>query len=125
MEITGITAGRDSIFVHTDADGRVCLRESVPTVGPKPGRTLRMLACEAVNGEISVPRKHDTGRDGIFSRFDVIDGVQFAGGVHYVTDIAKDVPCDDSVYPRPDIIKMLGLPPEMSKRYGPDDGGSR
>ena len=120
MRITGIIAEREHIRLLTDADGRVQVRQSVPTVGKKPGRTIRYDAdLEAVNGQIILPRasRATDGRDPIFSRFDVFQDHKIADGVKYVTETAEGVPRDNTPYPRPDIIKMLGLPEEMSRKY--------
>ncbi len=120
MRITGITAERDCIRLLTDFDGEVQVRQSVPTVGSKPGRTLRFDAgCRAENGQIVLPREctNGDGRDPIFNRFDVFAGGKIVEGVKYVTDTAQDVPRDNNPYPQPDIIKTLGLPEEMSKKY--------
>ena len=39
MKITAIMADKERIRLCTDFDGSVQVRQSVPTVGPKPGRT--------------------------------------------------------------------------------------
>ncbi len=117
MKVLRIEAARDRVRLHTDSDGLALLRESVPTVGGKPGRTLAMLEAAAKGGVIELPRL-DGQRDRIFSRYDLFEGGEPVDGIHYVTDVADDVPADASPYPRPDIIKTLGLPGELAKKHG-------
>ena len=117
MKLLRIEATRDRIRLRTDADGSVLLRESAPTVGPKPGRALTILPVEIKGGVIELPRM-DGGRDRIFSRYDLFENGEPVGGARYVTDVAQDVPADASPYPRPDTIKTLGLTGEAAKQYG-------
>jgi len=121
MKILRIEATRTAIRLHTDADGAALLRESAPTIGPKPGRTLTMLPAAAQGGLVELPRL-DGARDRIFSRFDLFVNGAAADGARYVTDIAADVPLNAADYPQPDIIKMLGLPADLAKRYGVRQG---
>ena len=121
MKITSISAGREQIVLHTDSDGRLLVRESVPTVGSKPGRTIRTFETAAEGGVIRLSR-FSGERDGIFSRFDAFEGNAPAQGVKYVTDTDADVPADASAYPQPEKIKMLGLPADMARKYGIKQG---
>ncbi|MBQ3668310.1 MAG: hypothetical protein II920_03680, partial [Clostridia bacterium] len=119
MKITAIIAEKERIRLCTDFDGSVQVRQSVPTVGPKPGRTLCFGDSRAEHGEIIIPRKEAQcgGRDSIFSRFDVFKDGEAIDGVKYVTDVADNIPIETTPYPQPDIIKMLGLSGEMAKKY--------
>ena len=117
MKVLRIEAGRDAIRLFTDSDGAALLRESVATVGDKPGRTLGMTPVEAKDGVVSLPRMAGD-RDRIFSRYDLFEGGERVEGVRYVTDVAEDVPANAAPYPQPDIIKTLGLPGELAKKYG-------
>ena len=117
MKVLRIEAGRDALRLYTDSDGPALLRESVPTVGEKPGRALGMAPVEVSGGVIELPRT-DGARDRLFARFDLCEDGQPVPGVRYVTDVAGDVPADVSDYPRPDTVKTLGLPADMSKAYG-------
>ena len=119
MRISAIIAEKEQIRLRADFDGGVQVRQSVPTVGTKPGRTLCFGRYEAERGEIIIPREEAQcgGRDPIFSRFDVFKEGELIDGVKYVTDVAEDIPLDCTPYPQPDIIKMLGLPGEMGKKY--------
>ena len=117
MRVLRIEAARDCVRLFTDSDGPALLRESAPTVGPKPGRALTVLPVEVRGGVIELPRL-DGGRDRIFSRFDLYENGGRAEGARYVTDVAAGVPADETPYPRPDIIKTLGLPGELAKKYG-------
>lgn len=121
MKIIAIIAQKECIRLLTDFDGKVLIRQSVPTVGPKPGRTVCISPdCEAKNGEIVLPRQCGgaDGRDPIFSRFDVFKDRVPVDGVKYVTEVSEAVPPDSTPYPQPDIKKMLGLPGEMLQKYG-------
>ena len=117
MKVLRIEAGREALRLFTDADGAALLRESVPTVGDKPGRTLGLTPVEARGGVIQLPRM-EGDRDRLFSRYDLFENGEPAPGARYVTHVAADVPADASDYPQPDIIKTLGLPPDMARRYG-------
>ena len=117
MKVLRIEATRDFIRLHTDSDGPALLRECVPTVGPKPGRVLTLRSVAAEGGVVALPRLED-GRDRIFSRYDLFVDGEIAEGARYVTDVAGDVPANAAPYPQPDIIKTLGLPGDMAKRYG-------
>ncbi len=106
MNILRIEAGREAIRIITDADGAVVVRESVPTIGVNPGRTLSAVATAAAGGVITLPR-FENGNDRIFSRYTVFaDGVPVEG-VQYVTDIDADVPENTAPYPQPPTIKTL------------------
>ena len=117
MKILSIEAGRDAVRLRVDSDGVVLLRESVPTVGEKPGRALFVAPMEAKGGVIQLSRV-DGMRDRVFSRYDLFEAGEPVPGVHYITDVAADVPADASDYPQPDIIKTLGLPGDLAKQYG-------
>ncbi|MBR0462783.1 MAG: hypothetical protein IJJ23_00130 [Clostridia bacterium] len=116
MKIQRITAGRDAVTLYTDSDGSAVLRESVPVVGAKPGRTLTLLPVEVTNKTVELPR-FDGARDRVFSRFDLFESGAPTAGIRYVTDAAADVPADNTPYPQPDIKKTLGLPGELAKRH--------
>ncbi len=116
MKVLNIEASVNTIRLYADQDGVICLRESVPTVQTKPGRTLKYENLSVRSGAAETAR-YDGGRDRIFSRFDAFVDGKPADGVRYVTDIDKNVPADTSDYPRPDIIKMLGLPGDMAQKY--------
>lgn len=115
MKILKIEADRHRIRLYTDTDGAVRVRESVPTVGAKPGRTLSMEEAAATGGIIELQRRPNAN-DRLYSRFTVYCGEEEAGGVRYVTDIAEDVPENTAPYPQPATIKTLGAPPELSKK---------
>ena len=115
MKILSIEAGRDAVRLRVDSDGVVLLRESVPTVGEKPGRALFVAPMEAKGGVIELSRV-DSMRDRIFSRYDLFEAGEPVPGVHYITEVAADVPADASDYPQPDIIKTLGLPGDLAKQ---------
>ena len=70
MKILDIEASSEKLMLHTDSNCRVTVRESVPTVGEKPGRTLAVLCAKAESGTIQLPR-YEGGRDRIFSCYDV------------------------------------------------------
>ena len=117
MKVLRIEAARDRVRLFTDSDGPALLRESVPTIGSKPGRALTVAPATAKDGVIELPRL-DGERDRIFSRFDLFDNGERVEGARYVTDVAAGVPVDETPYPRPDIIKTLGLPGELAEKYG-------
>lgn len=121
MKILKIEAGNEKIRLYTDTDGAVSVRESVPTVGTKPGRTLSVVNTTATNGVIELPRC-ENNNDRIYSRYTVYEGGVPAEGVCYVTDISAEVPENTADYPQPPIIKTLGAPPELSKKLNIQQG---
>ena len=80
MKILKIEAGCEVIKLYTDEDGDVMVRESVPTVGIKPGWTLSMVPADAKDGVITLPRMGEKN-DRIFSRFTVYANGKAAEGV--------------------------------------------
>ena len=121
MKIAAIIAEKEQIRLHTDFDGKVQIRQSVPTVGSKIGRTIRIeTGYEAKNGEIVLPRESNAcdRRDSIFNRFDVFKDQLSVDGVKYVTHVSDSIAADNTPYPQPETIKMLGLPAEMIQKYG-------
>ena len=121
MKILGIEASSEKLVLRTDSDCRVTVRESVPTVGEKPGRTLAVLCAKAESGTIQLPR-YEGGRDRIFSCYDVFCEGEPVKGVRYVTAVSDDVPPDRSDYPQPATIKTLGLPRDMMLKYNIGQG---
>ncbi|MBO7359406.1 MAG: hypothetical protein J6U72_06255, partial [Clostridia bacterium] len=116
MRITDIEATLEKVILYADFEGDAWIRESVPTVAEKPGRTLASAKAEIKNGTVELPR-FDGERDRIFSRYDVFAGGEPVEGVHYVTVTAPGVAADESDYPQPENIKTLGLPREMMLKY--------
>ena len=121
MKVTCIEATRTEIVLRAEAEGALMLRESVPTVGRKTGRTLSDLCVTVGDGAVRVPR-FDGARDRITSRFTLFQDGAPLKGVKFVTDIADDVPEDGTPYPRPERIKMLGLPAGMARELGIGQG---
>ena len=80
MKILKIEADRHRIRLYTATDGAVRVRESVPTVGAKPGRTLSMEEAAATGGIIEQQRRPNAN-DRLYSRFTVYCGKEEAAGV--------------------------------------------
>lgn len=118
MKILRIEAGLQEIRFYTDADGAVIIRESVPTVGNKPGRTLSFARAKSVGGVISLPR-HENANDRLYSRYALFTPEGRAiGGAAFVTRIDANVPSEPRTYiPRP-TIQALAAPPMLAKKLG-------
>lgn len=115
MELLKIEACREVLRLYADADGELQIRENVPTVGKKAGRTLSMQKLVFKDGTAELERRVN-GRDRIYSRYTAYENANELGGVHFVTDFAADVPENTEPYPQPETIKTLGAPPELSRR---------
>lgn len=107
MKVLSIETGREAVKLYTDFDGPVMVRESVPTIGVKPGRTLSLVDAVAENGVITLARR-ENANDRMNSRFTVYVNGKEVEGVCYVTDVAPEAQWDVSEYPTPPIIKVLG-----------------
>ena len=118
MKVLNIEAGQQFLQIRTDADGPVVVRESVPTVGKKPGRTLSVVRTEAKNGVIELPRCENVN-DRLFSRYDLFtpEGESIEGD-KYVTRISGGTAENEFPYPQPPVIKTLAAPPMLAKRLG-------
>ena len=103
MKILSIETGREAVKLYTDFDGPVMVRESVPTIGVKPGRTLSLVDAVAENGVITLARR-ENANDRMNSRFTVYVNEEEVEGVCYVTDVAPEAQWDVSEYPTPPII---------------------
>ena len=119
MRIVKIEATRAQIIIHFDGanGGRALVRETVPVIAEKQGRTLSIAEKEIANGVITLDRfegKHDR----LFSEFSVFMDNTRAEGVRYVTEVADDVPANRLPYPQPGTIKALGGTPEDIKLLG-------
>ncbi len=117
MKILKIEASRDAIRLYTDADGAVMVRESVPTVWKKPGRTLSMTAAQAKDGVIELSRM-GKDNDRIFSRFTVYVDGKAVEGVSHVTDISAEVPEAKGGYPKLRSIKTFGADRDIMEELG-------
>lgn len=119
MKVTAIQVTKNSVLLHFDEGcaGEVTLRECVPTVGKKPGRTLccTTLACDGRT--VSLPR-FEGGHDRIYSAWQVWKDGQKLEGVRYTTDIDEDVAENRFAYPQPEHIKAFGGSPELLKEIG-------
>ena len=118
MRVLNIEAGRTSIRIHTDADGSVVVRESVPVIGAKPGRTLSVTQAEAKGSVIELPRRW-SANDRMLSRYDLFTPAgEPVEGNRYVTRMDADVPENAAPYPQIPTIKALAAPPLLAKRLG-------
>ena len=119
MQVTKIEGTQDSIVLHLDgAQGeRALVRESVPVIAEKQGRTLSLNEVAVRSDTIELPR-FDGMHDRLFSAFALFFGNERAGGVRYVTDIAKEIPANRLPYPQPATIKALHASPDDVKALG-------
>ena len=108
MIITKIEATASQIVICFDEikNTQVKIRETVPVIAKKQGRTLFFADCEIKDGTAAIDR-FCGGHDRLFSEFSVYADNTRIGGVRYVTDIAEDVPSNRSPYPQPDVIKAM------------------
>ena len=109
MKILKIEAFCEVIKLYTDGDGAVQVRESVPTIGKKPGRTLSMIAAEAKDGVITIPRK-ENANDRLYSTFTVYAAGEAAEGVRYVTDWRRRCSGIFRIIPRRRSLRYLAVP---------------
>lgn len=121
MNVLKIKANCEEILIYTDTDGSVVVRESVPTISEKPGRTLSTVKTAAVNGVITLPR-HENVNDRIYSHYTVYSQGKEASGVCYVTEVDAGMQENTMPYPQPAIIKTLGAPPELSEKLNIQQG---
>lgn len=117
MKILKIEAGCEVIKLYTDEDGDVMVRESVPTVGIKPGWTLSMVPAAAKDGVITLPRMGEKN-DRIFSRFTVYANGKAAEGVSRVTDVLEEVPEVKGEYPTLRSIKTFCAHTDIMEELG-------
>lgn len=111
MIITAIEATRNSIHLHTDACDGAAVRiiEREPLFGG--GSALSQHEVAVTGGRLTISR-FDGDHDRLFSAFRVLSGETELSGARYVTDIADDVPENQSDYPQPPVIKALYGTPE-------------
>lgn len=124
MNVTKIEVTRDQIVVHVSGsnEGRGLLRESVPIISDKPGRTLSLTEVEVRGGTASIGRfvgEHDR----LFSEFTLFWRNERVGGVRYVTDVAEDVAENRLPYPQPGTIKALNANADDTKTLGIKQAG--
>ena len=108
MGVTKIEATRDQIVLYVSDlnEGKVLLRETVPVISDKPGRTLSLTEVNVRSGAASIARfvgEHDR----LFSEFTLFWRNERIAGVCYVTDVAEEVKENRLPYPQPDTIKAL------------------
>ena len=124
MYVTKIEAAKEQIIIRLDGAeaGRAVVRETVPVISEKLGRTLSIAEYEVINGAIRLDR-FDGAHDRLFSEFSILSGNRRADGIRYVTDIADDVPENRAPYPQPSTIMAVGGSPEDIRLFGSKQGG--
>ena len=116
MKITGICAEKTRIRFLTAASGKVTVREKVPIICAKGGRTLSVVETVAKNGEFMLPR-FENGRDRTLSRFEVSGEKGIADGARYVTEFAAGTADNEGKYPQLKTIKTLNTPAVLADKY--------
>lgn len=116
MKITGICTDTKCIRFLTASTGEVTVREKVPVIGDKGGRTLSTVNAVAKDGGFTLPR-FDGRRDRTLSRFEVSDAKGIADGVRYVTEFAAGTADNEGKYPQPKTIKTLNTPAVLADKY--------
>ena len=121
MVITEIKATLTQIIISFDLkdDVRAVIRETVPTISEKQGRTLFIAECEIKGGTAAIEiERFDGGHDRLFSEFSAFVENERLGGARYVTEIADDVPSNRLPYPQPSIIKTMSCGRDDAKALG-------
>ncbi len=119
MSVTKIEATRDQIVIYVSGahEGKVLLRETVPVISDKPGRTLSLTEVDLRGGLASIAR-FSGEHDRLFSEFTLFRHNERMAGVCYVTEVSEDVTENRLPYPQPDTIKALNANASDTKTLG-------